>query len=154
MDPSGSSDIETAAPPAVSSLRSRFEQLGVEQTVPPASRRSLGSRSSSNQKPPEVSSRKPSQTLNGQLSAATPAVESKISKRAPPVPPRTPISINAPLPASSPLLRPVPTPPASPSIGQHILPGSSPRRVVPKPREDTLSTPPSGGVAVLKSQFV
>lgn len=157
MDPSDGSDIETAALPAVSSLRSKFEQLGVGKPPLPAGRNPLGSRSPgpSNPRPPDLPSRKPSQAYNGEQTAEISATDLKAGiRRAPPVPPRTPQPASTPLPVLSPLFRPIPTPSASPLIGQQALPGSSPRRIVSRTGADTLVAPPSGGVAALRNQFV
>lgn len=155
MDPSGGSDIETAALPAVGSLRSRFEQLTVEKPSAAANKGRFGSRSprSSSPRPRDVSGSQLSQLQNGELRAATTASDLKTGiNRAPPPPPRTPQPTAATLPALSPLLRPIPTP-SSPSISQQGLPGNSPRVVSQRVEEDNLTVRPSGGVAALRNKF-
>ncbi|KZP19099.1 hypothetical protein FIBSPDRAFT_569589 [Athelia psychrophila] len=158
MDPSGGSDIETAAPPAVSSLRSRFEQLTVEKTSTPANKGRFGSRSPgpSSPRPRDVSGSQLYQLQDGELRAATAPSDLKTGiKRAPPPPPppRTPQPTAATRPALSPLLRPVPTP-SSPSINQQGLPVISPRVVSQRVGEDNIASPSSGGVAALRNKFV
>ena len=148
MDPSN--DIETASPPAFSSLRSKFEQLGVDKPSTPSGKGFLGSRSPgpSSPRPREVSLGKPPPRIP-ELAATASGLDSRVGiKRPPPPPPRTPQPTPS-TPAKSPLHRPVPTPTPSPLFGQQKLPGPSPRKL----GEEALAVPSAGAVAALKNRF-
>ncbi|KAF7984888.1 hypothetical protein HWV62_10883 [Athelia sp. TMB] len=150
MDPSSDNDIETAPPPAFSSLRSKFEQLGVDKSSTPSGKGFLGTRSPgpSSPRPREVSLGKPPPRIS-ELAATASGMDSRLGiKRPPPPPPRTPHSTPS-TAAKSPLHRPVPTPTPSPLFGQQALPGPLPRKL----GEEALAVPPAGAVAALKSRF-
>ena len=171
--PDPSDGIETAAPPAVSSLRSRFEKLAADSSAastsslkPPAS----GSHShlavppSPRLRPAPEHERDPSDSSIHSLRPATSFSDLKATaKRPPPPPPFRPPS-RAPSPANprvSPLLRPVPDP--SPSLIDHNLPAEPvsvaakaallSRRPPPPPPAHDLPGQRASGVSSLIKQF-
>lgn len=160
------SEIESKPPPPVSSLRSRFEQLGVGP-VPTLSnsQSSLGLLSaeptSPRQRAVSGSHEERPQYSTSHLRSASSSSDLKSGAKRPPPPPPPPRGLkptgSAPSPAPSPLLRPTQLPNSTPTMSNIALLGSSPgKSTLAPPRVDdgvVPSTPPQGGVASLRNIF-
>ncbi|KAH9843546.1 uncharacterized protein C8Q71DRAFT_3565 [Rhodofomes roseus] len=155
MDPQASSpDIESTPPPAVSSLRSRFEQLAAGSSAGPAPKRPISTHglltpeplsprpraaSGSNELRPDARSLRPTSS-SSDLKTGT--------KRPPPPPPGRSSRAPSPAPAvSSPLLRATlaADPPSSPLVHETTLPTSrpvSPNKSAPLSRKPPPPPPP------------
>ncbi|KAH9928823.1 uncharacterized protein B0H18DRAFT_998868 [Fomitopsis serialis] len=149
MDSSSSPDIESTPPPAVSSLRSRFEQLAAGSSAAPGHKRPLSSHGLLTPEPSSPRPRAASGTdeLRPDARLLRPTSSSSDlktgTKRPPPPPPGR--SSRAPSPAplvSSPLLRPTlaAEPPSSPLVHDATLPSS--RSVSPNKTASLSRKPP------------
>ncbi|TFK80731.1 hypothetical protein K466DRAFT_368117 [Polyporus arcularius HHB13444] len=168
--PDPSDGIETAPPPAVSSLRSRFEKLAADSS--PASSSSLKPPPAGNTHlavPPSprlrtAHERESSDSSIHSLHSASSSSDLKATAKRPPPPPPVRPSSRAPSPANprgSPLLRPVAD--ASPSLVDHDIsaeptsPALKPSLLArrppppPPPHDHPAQRPP--GVSSLIKQF-
>jgi hypothetical protein len=153
--------IESTPPPAVSSLRSRFEQLAADSFSRPQS--ALLVPDPSSPRPRAVSgTQEPRPQQHGHLRSASSSSDLNTGiKRPPPPPPPPPrassrsslVSSAAPTPSASPLLRPVPIPNSSNALhGSSISPGKSPSMSL-QVEDEASSMAPVGGVASLRNIF-
>ena len=165
--------IETTAPPAVSSLRSRFERLAADSSVPPShSPKPSTSGTHLSASPIPLSPRLvaspapdhgriPSDSSVRSLNPSSSSSDLKAAAKRPPPPPPV---LRAPSPANprrSPLLRPVPD--HTPTASEHDLhadipsgtpkPSSLSRRPPPPPPTQDSSAQRSSGVHDLIKQF-
>ncbi|KAI0922136.1 hypothetical protein AcW2_006915 [Taiwanofungus camphoratus] len=136
MDSSPSPDIESPPPPAVSSLRSRFEKLAADTASIPAKRPTstydLLSPEPPSPRPRALSSSSDFRPESQTLRPATSSSDLRTGARKPPPPPpaRSSRAASPVPPTSSPLLRAVPDPQSSPLIHEPSLP-PEPRSVSP-----------------------
>ena len=161
MSSSRDSVIESTPPPAVSSLRSRFEQLAVDSL----SRTQFGLLSVEplSPRPRAISGTQETRPQHGHLRSASSSSDLNTGAKRPPPPPPPPrgsikpgfsSASPSPSPSASPLLRPVPVPNSSPSHLSAAQTGSSPERSLLMRAEGEMSpTPTLGGVASLRNKF-
>lgn len=157
MDSSFDSAIESTPPPAVRSLRSKFEHLAVAISPSPP-RTYLGLLSPEPTSPPRpraVSGSQETRPQYGHLRSASSSSDLRTgSKRPPPPPPRGAKPIRPSSPAPSLLLRPVPIPNSSPLLPSISLLSSSPGKSSLIPIYGDNEAPSQGGVASLRTKFL
>lgn len=149
------STIESTPPPAVSSLRSKFEHLAVV-TPPSLARTHLGlSSDPTGPRPRAVSGSQETRPQYGHLRSASSSSDLRTdSKRPPPPPPRASKPVRPSSPALPPLLRPVPIPNPSPLLQSRALLSSSSGRSSLVPVCGDNGAPSQGGVASLRTKFL
>lgn len=134
MDSNQSAHIESTPPPAVSSLRSRFEQLAADTAAAAVAKRPASTYGLLTLEPPSPRPRASSGHNDPKpdpqsLRPASSSSDLKAGlKRPPPPPPARSSRAPSPAPNASPLLRPVAPndPPSSPLIHEATLPSNAP----------------------------